>query len=156
MLRITMSVSPEAAARYFDSALEKADYYAKSEAAGKGVWGGQGAGRLGLGNEVKRDDFIRLAANETPEGDSLTERTKEKRRAGYDFTFSVPKSVSLYLAETGDHGVEAIPAQQYLEVRLISRRQDYEKHRRQHYKSKRSGNQPRTPKQRGRQVAGGG
>ncbi len=42
----------------------------------------------------------------TPEGGSLTERTKEKRRAGYDFTFSVPKSVSLYLAETGDHGVE--------------------------------------------------
>jgi len=108
MLRITMSVSPEAAAKYFDSALEKADYYAKSEVTGKGVWGGQGAGRLGLGNEVKRDDFIRLAANETPEGDSLTERTKEKRRAGYDFTFSVPKSVSLYLAETGDHGVEGM------------------------------------------------
>jgi conjugative relaxase-like TrwC/TraI family protein len=108
MLRITMSVSPEAAAKYFDSALEKADYYAKSEATGKGVWGGQGAGRLGLGDEVKRDDFIRLAANETPEGDSLTERTKEKRRAGYDFTFSVPKSVSLYLAETGDREVEGM------------------------------------------------
>ena len=46
MLRITMSVSPEAAARYFDSALEKADYYAKSEANGKGVWGGKGAERL--------------------------------------------------------------------------------------------------------------
>ena len=97
-----MSVSPEAAAKYFDSALEKADYYAKSEATGKGVWGGHGAGRLGLGGEVKRDDFIRLAANENPQGGSLTERTKEKRRAGYDFTFSVPKSVSLYLAETGD------------------------------------------------------
>ena len=108
MLRITMSVSPEAAARYFDSALEKADYYAKSELYWKSVWGGQGAGRLGLGNEVKRDDFIRLAANETPEGDSLTERTKEKRRAGYDFTFSVPKSVSLYLAEAGDREVEGM------------------------------------------------
>ncbi|MFY9984531.1 MAG: MobF family relaxase [Chthoniobacterales bacterium] len=108
MLRITMSVSPEAAAKYFDSALEKADYYAKSEATGKGVWGGQGAGRLGLDGEVRRDDFIRLATNETPEGDSLTERTKEKRRAGYDFTFSVPKSVSLYLAETGDREVEAM------------------------------------------------
>ena len=53
-----MSVSPEAAAKYFDSALEKADYYAKSEVTGKGVWGGQGAGRLGLAGEVKRDDFI--------------------------------------------------------------------------------------------------
>ena len=85
-----MSVSPEAAARYFDSALEKADYYAKSEATGKGVWGGQGAGRLGLGGEVKRDDFICLASNETPEGGSLTERTKEKRRAGYDSPSAFP------------------------------------------------------------------
>jgi hypothetical protein len=62
MLRITMSVSPEAAARYFDSALEKADYYAKSEVTGKGVWGGQGVGRLGLRGEVKRGHFIRLAS----------------------------------------------------------------------------------------------
>jgi conjugative relaxase-like TrwC/TraI family protein len=108
MLRITMSVSPAAAAKYFDSALEKADYYAKSEATGKGVWGGIGADRLGLTGEVQRDDFIKLASNENPPGGSLTERTKEKRRAGYDFTFSVPKSVSLYLAETGDRDVETL------------------------------------------------
>ena len=107
MLRITMSVSPEAAARYFDSALEKADYYAKSEANGKGVWGGKGAGRLGLLGDVRREDFVSLASNKSPDSDrNLTERTKEKRRAGYDFTFSVPKSVSLYLAETGDREVE--------------------------------------------------
>jgi conjugative relaxase-like TrwC/TraI family protein len=104
-----MSVSPEAAARYFDSALEKADYYAKSEANGKGVWGGQGAERLGFSGEVRREDFVSLASNKNPSGDrNLTERTKEKRRAGYDFTFSVPKSVSLYLAETGDREVEAM------------------------------------------------
>jgi conjugative relaxase-like TrwC/TraI family protein len=107
MLRITMSVSPEAAARYFDSALEKADYYAKSEANGKGVWGGKGSERLGLSGEVRREDFVSLASNKNPRSDrNLTERTKEKRRAGYDFTFSVPKSVSLYLAETGDCQVE--------------------------------------------------
>src|ERR1700757_5003591 len=51
MLRITMSVSQEAAAKYFDSALEKADYYAKSEANGKGIWGGKGAERLGLSGD---------------------------------------------------------------------------------------------------------
>jgi conjugative relaxase-like TrwC/TraI family protein len=102
-----MSVSPEAAARYFDSALEKADYYAKSEANGKGVWGGKGAERLGLSGEVRREDFVSVASNKHPGSDrNLTERTKEKRRAGYDFTFSVPKSVSLYLAETGDREVE--------------------------------------------------
>src|ERR1700740_1855461 len=107
MLRITMSVSPEAAARYFDSALEKADYYAKSEITGKGAWGGKGAERLGLSGDVRRGDFVSLASNKNPGSDrTLTERTKEKRRAGYDFTFSVPKSVSLYLAETGDRQVE--------------------------------------------------
>lgn len=107
MLRITMSVSPEAAARYFDSALEKADYYAKSEITGKGVWGGEGAERLELSGEVRREDFVSLASNKLPGTDrNLTERTKEKRRAGYDFTFSVPKSVSLYLAEAGDPEVE--------------------------------------------------
>src|SRR5215472_751423 len=107
MLRITMSVLPVAAARNFDSALEKADYYAKSEANGKGVWGGTGAERLGLSGEVRREDFVSLASNRHPGSDrNLTERTKEKRRAGYDFTFSVPKSVSLYLAETRDREVE--------------------------------------------------
>ena len=81
MLRITMSVSPEAAAGYFDSALEKADYYAKSEPNGKGVWGGKGAGRLGLSGEVRREDFVSLASNKSPDSDrNLTEDTKEKRR----------------------------------------------------------------------------
>jgi conjugative relaxase-like TrwC/TraI family protein len=117
MLRITMSVSPEAAARYFDSALEKADYYAKSEANGKGIWGGKGAGRLALLGEVRREDFISLAANKSPGSDrNLTERTKEKRRAGYDFTFSVPKSVSLYLAETGDREVERMIQEAFKET----------------------------------------
>src|ERR1700756_900815 len=117
MLRITMSVSPEAAARYFDSALEKADYYAKSEASGKGVWGGKGAERLGLSGEVRREDFVSLASNKSPDSDrNLTERTKEKRRAGYDFTFSVPKSVSLYLAETGDREVERMIQEAFKET----------------------------------------
>src|SRR5260370_34379743 len=100
MLRITMSVSPEAAAKYFDSALEKADYYAKSEVTGKGVWGGNAAELLGLSGEVGREDFIRLASNEKPGGGPLTERSKEKRRPGYDCTFSVPKSRSIDLAKT--------------------------------------------------------
>src|SRR3984893_9238428 len=52
-----------------------------------------------------------------------------------------------------DDGVEAAAAQQYLEVRLISRREDYEEHRRQYYQAKRSGYQSRTPEERGRQVA---
>src|SRR5713101_2152977 len=52
-----------------------------------------------------------------------------------------------------DDGVKAAAAQQYLEMRFISRREDDEEHRRQHYQPKRSGYESRTPKERGRQIA---
>ena len=52
-----------------------------------------------------------------------------------------------------DDGVKAAAAQQYFEMRFISRREDDEEHRRQHYQPKRSGHEPRTPEERGRQVA---
>jgi len=92
--------------------------------------GGKGAERLGLQGDVRRKDFIALASNKRPGTDeTLTVRMKTTRReaelvfdektntwkqtggevsnrAGYDFCFSVPKSVSLYLVETGDKIVE--------------------------------------------------
>jgi conjugative relaxase-like TrwC/TraI family protein len=83
--------------------LTPADYYAKDP----GRWGGKGAEMLGLSNEVSRDDFIALASNTVPgTNHKLTVRNKEERRAGYDLCFSVPKSVSMYLAETSDQVVE--------------------------------------------------
>jgi conjugative relaxase-like TrwC/TraI family protein len=98
-----MSVSAEGAGNYFDVALKKSDYYAKEP----GVWGGKGAERLGLRGVVTREDFLALASNEVPRtGAKLTVRTKDKRTAGYDFCYSVPKSVSVYLALSGDLAVE--------------------------------------------------
>ena len=41
----------------------------------------------------------------------MGKREVSNRRAGYDFTFSVPKSVSLYLALNEDRLVEQIIAQ---------------------------------------------
>ena len=35
----------------------------------------------------------------------LTVRTRTERTVGYDFTFSVPKSVSLLYAMSGDEGI---------------------------------------------------
>jgi conjugative relaxase-like TrwC/TraI family protein len=103
MLRVIMSVSAEGAGNYFVVALKKSDYYAKE----LGVWGGKGAERLGLKGEVTREDFLALASNEVPgTGANLTVRTKDKRTAGYDFCYSVPKSVSVYLALSGDRMVE--------------------------------------------------
>jgi conjugative relaxase-like TrwC/TraI family protein len=98
-----MSVSAEGARKYFDAALKQSDYYTREQ----GVWGGKGAERLGLRGQVTREPFLALASNKVPGKDeNLTVRTKEKRTAGYDFCYSVPKSVSIYLALTGDHAVE--------------------------------------------------
>jgi conjugative relaxase-like TrwC/TraI family protein len=103
MLRITMSDSGEGAIKYFDAALATGDYYTKDQ----GVWGGKGAEMLGLGSRVLRDDFVALALNKVPgTEETLTVRNKEKRTPGYDFCFSVPKSVSIYLAEAKDQAVE--------------------------------------------------
>jgi conjugative relaxase-like TrwC/TraI family protein len=95
MLRVTMSVSAKGAEQYFDTALKKSDYYVKE----LGVWGGKGAEFLGLSGEVTREEFLALACNKMPgTEENLTVRTKDKRTAGYDFCYSVPKSVSVYLA----------------------------------------------------------
>jgi conjugative relaxase-like TrwC/TraI family protein len=113
MLRITTSDSAEGATKYFDAALATSDYYQKDQ----GVWGGKGAEMLGLGNQVTREQFIALASNEMPGTDqTLTVRNKEKRTPGYDFCFSVPKSVSVYLAETSEGFVEQLIHESFTET----------------------------------------
>ena len=108
-----MSVSAEGAGNYFDVTLQKSDYYAKE----LGVWGGKGADGLGLKGEVAREDFLALASNEVPgTGAKLTVRTKDKRTAGYDFCYSVPKSVSVYLALSGDPAVERMIREAFRET----------------------------------------
>ena len=98
MLRVTQSVSAVGAAKYFDEALARGDYYSEADRS-IGTWGGKAAELLGLSRQVSRGDFIKLASNLDPRTqERLTARTKNNRTAGYDFTFSVPKSVSLYLA----------------------------------------------------------
>ena len=98
-----MSDSGEGAARYFDKALATGDYYTKDV----GRWGGKGTERLGLGELVAREQFVALGSNKVPgSGETLTVRNKDRRTPGYDFCFSVPKSVSLYLGETDDQAVE--------------------------------------------------
>ena len=139
MLRITMSVSGEGATKYFDAALATSKYYGSE----RGQWGGKGAELLGLQGDVSRKDFIALASNKRPGAyETLTVRMKttrkqnevvlnektdtwkqeeedvSNRRAGYDFCFSVPKSVSLYLVETGDRAVEQIIHESFKETML--------------------------------------
>ena len=103
MLRITQQASSDAAKQYYASA----DYYAEGQEV-VGLWGGQGAKMLGLEGPVSKRAFNALCENRDPRtGDRLTPRTKDDRTVGYDFTFSVPKSVSLIYALTEDRDVLA-------------------------------------------------
>ena len=101
MLRITQQDSAADAKRYYASA----DYYSEGQEI-VGSWGGRGAQRLGLDGVVDRESFDRLCDNLHPQtGQKLTARTRSARTVGYDFTFSVPKSVSVLYALTGDQEI---------------------------------------------------
>ena len=84
-----------------------------------GIWAGRGAERLGLRGPVQRSHFVALLRNENPTtGKRLTARTNTSRQedgekvsdrqVGYGLVFGVPKSLSIYLAITGDEVVENI------------------------------------------------
>src|SRR5580658_7691317 len=101
MLRITQQDNASGAKRYYGTA----DYYSEGQEI-VGSWGGKGAERLGLSGTVDKDSFERLCDNLHPTtGLPLTVRTRIERTVGYDFTFSVPKSVSLLYALSGDQGI---------------------------------------------------
>jgi conjugative relaxase-like TrwC/TraI family protein len=101
MLRITQQSSADAAKQYYTSA----DYYSEGQEI-VGRWGGKGASLLGLEGKVSQRAFNALCENRNPRtGEQLTPRTKDDRTIGYDFTWSVPKSVSLLYAMTEDAAV---------------------------------------------------
>ena len=101
MIRITQQNSAIGAKRYYSTA----DYYSQGQEI-VGKWGGKGAALLGLEGTVDQFAFERLCDNLNPQtGQPLTVRTRTERRVGFDFTFSVPKSVSLLYALSGDEGI---------------------------------------------------
>jgi conjugative relaxase-like TrwC/TraI family protein len=115
MLNIEVNRSAEGVERYFDRELAVSDYFMKEP----GIWAGRGAERLGLRGPVQRSQFVALLRNENPTtGKRLTARmntsrqedgeTISNRQVGYGLVFGVPKSLSIYLAITGDEVVENI------------------------------------------------
>lgn len=76
------------------------DYYSKAETREASAWVGEGAQRLGLTGPVEREAFQNVLDGRMPDGGELTWNGGGDRRAGFDATFSAPKSVSL-LAEIG-------------------------------------------------------
>ena len=98
MLRVYQQTSSAAAKDYYS----RSDYLSKGEEL-VGNWGGKGAELLGLSGKAGKKEFDLLCDNINPNsGERLTARTKQKRTCGYDFTWSVPKSVSLLYGLTED------------------------------------------------------
>jgi conjugative relaxase-like TrwC/TraI family protein len=108
MLRIN---SLKSASDYYTKSLTKGDYYSEqSEITGQ--WMGLGASRLGLFGEIQKQQFDLLCAGSHPlTGDQLSSRIVSDRREAYDFTFSVPKSVSLLSAVSNEEVASLIQDQ---------------------------------------------
>ena len=107
----------QASAGYYIN-LAKDDYYHKgTEPAG--IWYGQGAQLLGLSGTVGRQDFLALCAGYNPEEMSekfVQNAGRENRRAGWDLTFSAPKTVSALWATANEETRQKISAANYSAV----------------------------------------
>ena len=120
MLTISKALSAGQARRYHEEEFQNAreNYYTEGEVI-RGVWYGELASRWCLAGEVREEHFQRLAEGQHPiTGEQLvrhqTARETTKRgerattmehRAGWDATFSAPKSVSLTALVGGDERV---------------------------------------------------
>ena len=80
------------------------DYYTKGGESRASAWFGEGAERLGLIGPVANEEFQNGLDGRMPDGDELTSN-RDDRRAGFDATFSAPKSVSLMAEVGGDSRV---------------------------------------------------
>lgn len=103
MLGIHRSYNGDAAVLYYNEGLSKeGNYYLDKDI--KAVWAGKTSIPLELdGIEIDHQNFSSLVNNRNEKtGEKWTVRNAENRRAGYDFTFSAPKSVSALHAITKD------------------------------------------------------
>ena len=108
MLRVTTIYASGAAA----SAQYYANYLTQAPGEVPGVWAGNQAADFGLAGDVAQDDLLALLeardpVSETPLGRPFRDRTMsdgrvERAVAGFDATFSAPKSVSVLWALTQD------------------------------------------------------
>src|SRR5476649_787966 len=95
-----MSISPIAGdAGYYSS---QDNYYVLGSLESR--WLGEGAENLGLSGQVLDAEMNAMKKGILPDGTVLSrvENGKETHRAGYDLTFSAPKSVSMLALIGGD------------------------------------------------------
>ena len=81
----------------------KDDYYTVEGSSEISLWAGEGSEDLGLSGEVSKDAFEGVLSGILPSGEAVAQ--VENRRAGYDLTFSMPKSASIMAYVAGDKRV---------------------------------------------------
>ena len=111
---------------------QKADYYMQSEELKRAPeWVGEGAKELGLQGEVKTADLQAVLAGNLPNGEQLGRAAGDgqtEHRAGWDGTFSAPKSVSVAALVGGDqrlsdaHATAVREALQHIEKHKLETR----------------------------------
>lgn len=112
MLSISAPRTASGAASYYlhmekDSMGRVGEYYVKEGE--PGYWLGQGAERLGLAGQVSPEDFKSLCDGYDQHGNALAINAgDENRRAGWDLTFSAPKSVSVAWSVADERTRQAI------------------------------------------------
>ena len=101
MLSVAAVRSASGAANYF----AKDDYYTVEGSSEATAWAGEGADAIGLSGEVSKEAFEGVLNGILPSGEAVAQ--VENRRAGYDLTFSMPKSASVMAYVAGDKRVLA-------------------------------------------------
>jgi conjugative relaxase-like TrwC/TraI family protein len=99
------ALSSGQAERYFEENYSTDDYYTQGQIC-VGQWVGKAAADLGLIGDVSRDDFSPLPQGIDPrDGTVLVAAATQngKHAAGWDGTFSAPKSVSIQALIGGDY-----------------------------------------------------
>jgi len=100
MLSIGKIGNDPARQRYYDSQVAKGvdDYY-NGVGEAPSEWTGSGARYLGIEGRVGEDQLLELFAGRNPiTGEQAAARSASMRVAGFDLTFSAPKSVSVLFA----------------------------------------------------------
>src|SRR6516162_239242 len=89
---------------YYDEKYVRDDYYSEGRTIA-GEWFGKAAATLGLTGTARRADFTAILRGLDPRtGLELVAKAqgRDERRAGWDATFSAPKSVSIQALVAGD------------------------------------------------------
>ena len=101
----------QAEVNYYANLGENHDYYSE-EGSKPGEWWGVGAKALGLAGDVDAEEFANLLKGYSADGERPLVRNAghSKRRAGFDLTYSPPKSFSIAWSQAGDESRDKLEA----------------------------------------------